>query len=90
MSSLELQYWPEENGEGCSAWRLARKDNQPVTFPSTFNLMRIYRRRIVGDSLGLTIIRRGDNFRIVRMRTRLPKRLREIFLEELEGRVKLR
>lgn len=89
MPTLELRYWQEENGDNCSAWRLARKDNQPVKFPKTFDLTRLFRQLVPQDRRGLRVMYGGNTFRMIRMSTGLPRHYRESFLAQLESRVKL-
>ncbi len=84
VDNLEFKYWPEESGVGCSAWRLARKDNQPVKFPRTRDLVRLFRRVVPNDPMGLRVIKRHSIYIIVWMRAHLPRRHRERFLEELQ------
>lgn len=88
MFTLKLEYWPEKNGDGCSAWRLAREDNQPMKFQRTFDLMRFFRQLVPQDRRGLQVIRRSATFCLIRMSTGLPKHYRESFLMKLESRIK--
>jgi len=87
LSTLQLEYWPEENGDGCSAWRLARIDNEPIKF-RTYDLMRIFNQIVPEDVRGLWVFRRSENYRLLRMSTGLPKHYRDSFLMQIEKRLK--
>lgn len=80
---LELRYWPEMNQKGYSAWRLACKDNRPMKFPRTFDLMRIFRRIVPNDSEGIRVLKRGETFCMILMRTGISAHYRKSFLMQI-------
>lgn len=88
MSNLALRYWPEDNGDGCSAWRLSRIDNEPMKFPRTFDLRRFFRQIVSEDPRGLRVIKRDFNHCMLQMSAGLPKHYRESFLMKLESHIR--
>lgn len=75
---LIIKYWPEENYNGQSAWRLSFDDNSPGRLPRTFDLMRRFRQITFGETL--RVIKRSPQYAILRMPARLPKHVRDSLL----------